>query len=120
MNNEEIIAMVDKSANEIISTKGYIAAVDILIKMDILSYEDYEKWRFGKVPYLEKICKVNLNKMALIMKTLKKYARLNNLQPSCTAYKKWGKGNKIDLQFSKTGSPSVEKEYSTHYVKKEQ
>lgn len=116
MNNEEIKAMVEKSANEIISTKGYVAAVDILIKMNVLSDKDYEEWRFGKVPYLEKVCKVNLSKMSLIMKTLKNYARVNHLKPSYTAYKKWGKGKKDDLQFSKTGDPNIEKAYATHYI----
>lgn len=39
-----------------------------------------------------------------------------NLKPSETVYKKWGKGNKIFLRFSKTGSPKIEEAYSTHFV----
>ncbi len=116
MNNEEIKVMVEKSANEIIGTKGYVSAVDILKKINVLSEKDYEEWRFGKVPYLEKVCNVNLSKMSLIMKTLKNYAGVNHLKPSCTVYKKWGKGNKDNLQFSKTGDSNIEKAYATHYI----
>jgi hypothetical protein len=98
------------------SIKGYIAAVDILIDMNVLSSKDHEEWRFGKVPYLEKVCKGNLSKMSIIMKALKDYARVNHLKPSYTVYKKWGKGKKDDLQFSKTGEANIEKAYATHYI----
>jgi hypothetical protein len=38
---------------------------------------------------------------------------------SFTAYKKWGKGNKVDLRFSKSGDANIEKFYSTHFVSSE-
>ena len=49
----------------------YISPVDVLIKMDILSVKDYENWRFGRVPYLERVCKTNLNKLSLIIKEIR-------------------------------------------------
>ena len=44
------------------------------------------------------------------------YASKNNLKPSWTFYKKWGKGKRILLRFSKYRNESVEKLYATHYV----
>jgi hypothetical protein len=43
------------------------------------------------------------------MKELRNYAINSNLKPSYTAYKKWGKGNKIDLRFSKYGDKNIER-----------
>jgi hypothetical protein len=89
----------------------------MLIKIGVLSAKDYENWRFGRVPYLEKVCTTNLSKLSLMMNELKTFARQNYLQPSWTAYCQWGvKGKKIPLRFSKSGSPNIEEAYATHYV----
>ena len=40
--------------------RGYAAPVDVLMDIGVLSKQDYENWRFGKVPYLERVCKINL------------------------------------------------------------
>ena len=53
------------------------------------------------------------------MKEVRAYARKNDLKPSFTYYKQWGrKGKKptIKLRFSKYGDEGVEKGYATHYV----
>lgn len=82
-----------------------------------MSVEDYENWRFGRIPYLEKVCKINLSKLTLIRKELKAYGQKKNMKPSWTAYNKWGsKGKKIPLQFSKSGVSSIEEAYATHFV----
>lgn len=49
------------------------------MKLGVLSYQDYENWRFHRIPYLEKVCKTNLSKLTLIMKELKTYAVENQL-----------------------------------------
>ena len=101
----------------LLKTKGYIAPVDLLMGIDILSKKDYENWRFGRVPYLEKVCGVNLHKLSLIMREFRSFARKNNLRPSWTAYMRWGlKGRKIPLRFSKFGNPEIGKAYSTHFI----
>ena len=117
MNNVELKHKVGLVVSSILKEKIYISPVDVLIKMDILSVKDYENWRFGRVPYLERVCKTNLNKLSLIIKEIKKYARQRHLKPSWTAYNQWGvKGRKIPLRFSKSGNSSIEESYATHYV----
>lgn len=116
MNQEQLKVKVISAANDLVNEKGYVAPVDIFMKIDILSKTDYEDWRTGRIPYLEKVCKVNLNKMSLIMKELKSYALKNNFKLSFTVYKKWGKGTKIDLRFSKSGNENIENAYSTHFI----
>ncbi|MBO5622075.1 MAG: nucleotidyl transferase AbiEii/AbiGii toxin family protein, partial [Butyrivibrio sp.] len=74
----------------------------------------------GQVPYLEKVCKINLKKLAGVLQEMKRYAGKNDLKPSYTFYKQWGRKHKttVQLRFSKTGTDYIEKLYATHYVRK--
>jgi hypothetical protein len=38
----------------------------VLIAMGVLSKEQYEDWRRGRVPYLERVCQINLGKLSTI------------------------------------------------------
>ena len=97
--------------------RGYAAPVDVLMDIGVLRKQDYENWRNGRVDYLERVCQCNLHKLSEIMKEVRSYAGKNELKPSETVYKQWGKkGRVIKLRFSKSGDPGIEKGYSTHYV----
>ena len=119
MNQSELIKKVGSSMYQQLNNIGYATAVKTLMDMQILSKEDYEKWRNGQVPYLEKVCHINLKKLASVLQEMKCYAAKNNLKPSYTFYKQWGRKNKStkQLRFSKTGNEYMEKLYATHYVK---
>ena len=119
INQGKLIEGVGTSMYRQVNQNGYATAVQTLMDMGILSKADYERWRKGQVPYLEKVCNVNLKKLASILEEMKCYAGRNGLKPSFTFYKQWGRKNKptIKLKFSKTGSEYMEKLYATHYVK---
>jgi len=38
------------------------------------------------------------------------------MKPSQTYYKKWGKGQKIPLRFTKSGDRKIEEAYARHFV----
>ncbi len=118
MNRTELKKKIRVSSIDLLEKKGYVSSADLLIELGFLSLEDYENWRFGRVPYLEKVCRGNLKKLSFIIKELKIFSREKGLKPSWTAYNKWGKGPKKRLQFSKSGDSIIEKGYATHYVKK--
>ena len=120
MNQTELINKVRNSMHHQINSIGYATAVQTLMDMNILSKEDYEGWRNGKIPYLEKVCKINLKKLASVLDEMKRYAGRNDLKPSFTFYKQWGRKHKstVKLRFSKTGNEYIENLYATHYVKK--
>ena len=92
--------------------------------LEILSKVNYERWRNGQVPYLEKVCNINLKKLSTILHEMRVYAKKGNLKPSPCVYKRWavkkknGQGKKqvIKLRFSKSGSEDIEKWYATHFV----
>ncbi len=41
----------------------------------IYNIKDYENWRNGKIPYLEKVCKGILNKISKTVKEICKYLK---------------------------------------------
>jgi hypothetical protein len=116
VNNQELCEKVRSATAEILNTSVVISTVNLLIKIGMLKQKDYEDWRMGRVPYLEKICTANLNKLIKVLKELRKIARENNLKSSKTVYKKWGKGEKTLLRFSKYKNHALEEAYSTHFV----
>jgi len=117
MNNDELEKKTITTIKSLVYKKGFVAPVDLLIELGILSQTDYEAWRFSKVPFLERVCKGSLSKLSFISKTLRNYALNNQLKPSPTAYNQYGtEGKKIRLIFSKSQISGIEKAYSTHYI----
>jgi len=118
MNRMQLKKDVKRVSGKLLYDKGHIAPVDLLMGLQMLTKEDYEKWRFGRVPFLQKVCRGNLKKLAFVLKELRSFASDNGLVGSWTAYSSWGKGRKRRLRFSKSGSPVMERQYSTHFVNK--
>lgn len=116
MNNKDIDKEVKRLVHQNRYKKGFVCAVDVLMQLDYLTQKDYEDWRFGRVDYLEKVCNINLSKLTLINKLIRKYSTELNLKSSWTEYKKYGKGVKHRLRFSKSGNKNIEDRYATHYI----
>lgn len=118
MNNIDLEKEIKRLVQSLRNEKGLVCAIDILIRLDYLSIKDYKDWRFGKVDYLEKVCKTNLTNLTLINKLISKHSTLLSLERSWTGYNRSGKGVKVKLQFSKSGNKLVEERYATHYLDK--
>ncbi len=116
MNNTDLDKEIKRLVHLNRDEKGFVCAVDILIQLGYLAKKDYDDWRFGRVNYLEKVCNINLSKLTLINKLIRKYATELGLKGSWTAYNKYGKGVKHRLRFSKSGDKTIEDRYATHYI----
>lgn len=124
MTDAELIGAVHSSMYHQCKQRGYAAPVDVLMDIGVLPKKQYEAWRNGKISYLESVCTVNLRKLSFIMRHIRLYAQKQHLKPSFCYYKQWGvqkkngQGHKpvIQLRFSKSGKPEIEREYATHYV----
>ncbi len=103
--------------HQLVWEKGYASPLELFLKLDKLTPKLVEEWRFGRVPYLERVIHGNLGQFSFIMKEFRKMAKEMGLKESVTAYMSWGKGPKRPLRFSKSGEAQIEKHYSTHYVK---
>ena len=118
LNHKQLQSKLSTVTSELLQEKGYISFVDVFMKLGYLDPADYENWRMKRVPYLERVIKINLGRINFIMKTVRRNSLNGKLDPSWTGYKSWGKGNKIDLRFSKSGEPNIEKTYATHFIRK--
>ena len=93
-----------------------VAPVDVLIGMGLLEPAKLRDWRFGRVPYLEKVIDCNLTCLSRLLRILRFHAHDLKLVPSTTVYVHWGKGPKQRLLFTKTGDRKLEEAYSRHFV----
>lgn len=127
VNQKELAGLVHHSMYQQWKKRGYAAPVDTLMDCNVLSQKDYEDWRFGKIPYLEKCCTANLGKLSFILHEMRVYAKKRGWKPSFCYYKQWGvkmkngQGHKptVPMRFSKTGKEEIEKWYATHFVDEE-
>ena len=112
----EMLAGVRAAIAIVLRQKGYVSVLDVLVEMKRLTPAHLEDWRFGRVPYLERVIEGNLSKLSLIGREVRNVAQAQGLTPSVTFHRRWGKGPKRALRFSKSGDPSVELAYATQWV----
>ena len=84
-----------------------VAPVDVLVGMGLLASDHLEAWRRGRVPTLEQVINCNLTRLS---------RHDLNLVPSVTVYRRWGKGPKQALRFTRSGDPKLEEAYARHFV----
>lgn len=82
MNDGELIGKVHSAMYHQCQNQGYAAPVDVLMDIGVLPKQKYEDWRFGRVPYLEAVCTVNLRKLSFTMHQMRVYAKKSGLKSS--------------------------------------
>jgi len=113
----QLYPTIVRTVAAILETNNVVTPVEVLLCLQRISKQQHDDWRFGRIPYLERVCIGNLSKLSAILRVLDHHARAIGLKPSQTVYHKWGRGGKhIVLRFSKTGAPALEAAYSRHYV----
>jgi hypothetical protein len=113
----QLYPAIARAVAEMLKTTSVVSPVEVLLRLERITKAQYEDWRFGRIPYLERVCIGNLSKLSVILRILDHHARAIGLKPSQTVYHKWGRGGKrIILRFSKSGAPALEAAYSRHYL----
>lgn len=103
-------------AEDALAHHQYVSAIDVLTGMGLLAPAHFDAWRKGRIDFLERIIQGNLKKISRSMKLFHQWARAKGLRPSETRYMRSTRAGKVDLQFSKSGDPDIERRYRTHYV----
>ena len=109
-------ARIVKATADLLRERGFVAPIELFIRMELLSPESLEGWRRGRIPYLERVIRCNLSKASRILRILRMHAHDLDLKPMLTVYKRWTKGPRTLLQFSKTGDRAVEDAYARHFL----
>ncbi len=107
---------VVRAAGKILARTDVVSPSDILIEMGNISKKNYESWRKGQVPYLERVFEGSLSKANRILRIIGFHVHDLNMVSRQTVYRQWGKGKKRILRFTKSGDPNLEKAYSRHYI----
>ena len=116
MNNTDLKMKVRTLMDKHCSAEGFVRPVDVLLDLDYLKEKDLNAFLSGRVPYLERVCTANLSKLKTIIDERSAYAKERGYKESTTVYKHRGKV----LRFSKSGSPYIERKYSTHFISRSQ
>lgn len=106
---------VVRAVARVLSKSDVVAPIDVIMEMGNISKKKYEDWRFGRVPYLERVFEGNLSKANRILRIIGFHTHDLKMVPRQTVYHKWGKGKKHVLRFSKSGDKNVEASYSRHF-----
>ncbi len=109
-------ARVVRAVAKILSRSDVVAPVEVLIEMGNLSKKNYDAWRRGRVPYLERVFAGSLPKANRILRVIGFHMHDLNMVPRPTIYHQWGSGRNRILRFSKSGIRRLEEAYSRHYV----
>ena len=109
-------ARIVKATEDLLQERGFVAPVELFIRMDLLSAKSVDDWRRGRIPYLERVISCNLSKASRILRILRMHAHDLDLRPLPTVYKRWTKGPRTVLRFSKTGDRDVEDAYARHFL----
>jgi hypothetical protein len=105
-----------RAAEAALSRQQYVSAIDVLCGMGLLAPSHIDHWRKGQIDFLEQAIQGNFQKISLSLTIFGRWAQETGLKPSETRYTRRTRNGTVDLQFSKSGDPAIEKSYRTHYV----
>ena len=77
-----------KAVDDELKSQNFVAPIRVFILLRLLENQDIDNWRKGRVPYLEKVIKCNLEKSGRILRILRFHAHDLNLKPSITVYRR--------------------------------
>jgi hypothetical protein len=114
-NRRKLAERVTKAAEAAFAAQKYVSPVDVLVGIGWLDPGAVERWRQGQVDYLERVVQTNLPRISEAMKLFRSWASAKGLVPSETSYvarmpERW------TLRFSKSGNPTIEQLYRTHWI----
>ena len=118
-NERKLESRVLRAAEAALADQQYVSAIDVLQGMGLLAPPHVASWRRGQVVCLEAVIQGSLRKISRTMALFRKWAEARGLKPSETRYVRRAREGAVELQFSKSGDPKIEKAYRTHFVSRE-
>ena len=112
----DLLGRVVQAAESALTDHSYVSCIDVLCGMGLLTRNHVDSWRKGRIDFLEQVIQGNLHKISSSMEMFRRWARENGLTPSEPRYGRHQRNTTVDLRFSKSGDPQIEKNYRTHFV----
>jgi hypothetical protein len=114
-NRKKLADRVTTAAEAALAAQDYVAPVDVLLGIGWLDGGTVKRWRQGQVACLDGAMQTNLSRISEAMKLFRSWAVAKGLSPSETAYVA-RTPQRQTLRFSKSGDPTIEQLYRTHWV----
>ncbi len=114
--DDPLYQKVERAVAAILTNGKVVTPTDVMVGMKLVTPNQVEDWRHGRIPYLERVINCNLTRLSRLLRILRFHAHDLNLKPSITAYARWGKRSGQALRFTKTGDLRLEEAYRTHFV----
>jgi hypothetical protein len=115
---QDIQARVRRVAEQALAAQHYVRPIDVLLGLGWLAPSDLDRWRQGRVAYLEEVVQGNLGKVGAAMAEFRLWAEAGGLTPSDTAYVARTRDRR-QLRFIASADPGIEQAYRTHWISPE-
>lgn len=114
-NQKKLADRVTRAAEAALAAQKFVSPIDVLLGIGWLDPSGLKRWRQGKVGSLEEIVRSNLPRISEAMRLLRSWAGARGLVPSETVYVAKTPSRKT-LRFSRSGDPTIERLYRTHWI----
>ena len=117
-NRAELADRVGKAAEAALAAQHYVSPLDVLLGIGWLDPGTLKRWRQGQIDCLERVVQTNLSRISEAMKLFRSWAAGKGLFGSETDYVA-RTPQRQRLRFSRSGDPTIERLYRTHWVSPE-
>jgi hypothetical protein len=117
-NRAKLTDRVSKAAEAALAAQHYVSPLDVLVGIGWLDPGAVKRWRHGQINCLESVVQTNLSRISEAMKLFRSWAAGKWLSASETDYVA-GTPQRQRLRFSRSGDPTIERLYRTHWVSPE-
>jgi hypothetical protein len=114
-NRKKLDDRVIRAAEAALAAQKYVSPVDVLVGIGWLDPGALARWQRGQVACLEAVVQSNLPRISEAMKLFRSWAATKGLTASETHYVTRTPSRQM-LRFSKSGNPTIEKLYRTHWI----
>jgi hypothetical protein len=114
-NRLKLGARVIKAAEAALAAQKFVSPIDVLIGIGWLDPGGLKRWRQGQLGSLEEVVRSNLPRISEAMRLFRSWAVVKGLVPRETSYLA-RKPSRRALRFSRSGEPSIERLYRTHWI----
>jgi hypothetical protein len=113
-NLKRLESRVTTAAEATLAEREVVSSIAVLERIGWLARPRIQEWQQGRFDYLERGISTNLHRISSAMRMFHKWARLHGLTPIETEYLS-RTPDRRRLRFSKSGDPSIERAYRTHW-----
>jgi hypothetical protein len=117
-NRASLADRVSRAAEASLAAQSYASPIDVLVGIGWLDPGTVKRWRQGQINYLERAVHTNLPRISEAMRLFRSWAADKGLIASETDYVA-RTPQRQKLRFSRSGDPTIEKLYRTHWISPE-